>query len=254
MRFSKVADFLLDLLYVPKCAGCGEPVEPGLGAEGALCLTCRTKWEKEKRTVCAVCGGVPKSCTCMPPFLRDVPNLYRSALVPYHRRGGKALVNTVIFDLKRRHHGALEQFLGKELSYLLRTHLARHGLARSQCVLTYPARSSRAMREYGYDHMEYVTRYLAKETGISFLKCFRRRGGREQKDLDGEERMRNVQKSLLLQNNVNVLGKTVVLVDDVLTTGATMRVAAEELFSAGAENVVILTISATVKETPLQTE
>ena len=66
-----------------------------------------------------------------------------------------------------------------------------------------------------------------------------------QKELDAASRLKNAKKSFSLRKNTDAVGKKFVIVDDVITTGATVRACEELLYSAGAASVFVISIAKT---------
>jgi competence protein ComFC len=76
------------------------------------------------------------------------------------------------------------------------------------------------------------------------LDCIERRSyTRTQTQFDRSERMRNLRNAFALRKSSVVLGKNLVLLDDVLTTGSTLHECALALRKAGAESVRAITVA-----------
>jgi competence protein ComFC len=99
-------------------------------------------------------------------------------------------------------------------------------------------------RERGYNQVELITSALAQSTkiphGNSILK--RVRNTRSQVGLDPTARFSNLEQAFFAER-ASVLGRRVLLVDDLLTSGATIVSCAEALFRGGASHVYALTIA-----------
>ena len=67
-----------------------------------------------------------------------------------------------------------------------------------------------------------------------------------QTELDAKQRWTNMQGAFKMKNSTDLAGKTVILIDDLFTTGATVHSAAETLKTAGAARVGVLTFSLTM--------
>ncbi len=99
------------------------------------------------------------------------------------------------------------------------------------------------LEERGFNQSELITRELSKRTGIrcDTRALIRARATTPQYGLTKGERAINV--SSAFKANHRVKGKNVILVDDVLTSGATAAACAQALLEAGAESVSVLTIA-----------
>ncbi|MDE0073428.1 MAG: phosphoribosyltransferase family protein [Gammaproteobacteria bacterium] len=112
-------------------------------------------------------------------------------------------------------------------------------------VVTYVPTSSAHRRRRGYDQAELLARALAGRTGLAFAHLLeRRRQKRTQVSLHPQQRMANVRDAFSLRPGADRLHRgNVLLVDDVLTTGATARAAAETLARAGVGRVALVTFA-----------
>jgi competence protein ComFC len=99
-------------------------------------------------------------------------------------------------------------------------------------------------RQRGYNQVELITSALARSTkiphGNSILK--RVRNTRSQVGLDPTARFSNLEQAFSAESG-SILGLRVLLVDDLLTSGATIVTCAEALFRGGASKVYALTIA-----------
>ena len=90
---------------------------------------------------------------------------------------------------------------------------------------------------------------LAKELGklnglpVDNFTLAKKRKTRPQVEFSGKERVKNVKGAFSVQNPENIKGKHVVLIDDVLTTGSTLKECALALKAAGAKSVDALTVA-----------
>jgi ComF family protein len=101
----------------------------------------------------------------------------------------------------------------------------------------------RRIKERGYNQVEMISMPLAEKLGIPYTSkaLVRARETRSQVGLSAEERLQNVNGAF--EARTKALGKTILLVDDVATTGATLSSGAEALYSAGAEEVFAFTVA-----------
>ncbi|HIS49725.1 MAG TPA: ComF family protein [Candidatus Gallacutalibacter pullistercoris] len=109
--------------------------------------------------------------------------------------------------------------------------------------------SQERLRERGYDQSELVARRLARELGRPCRPLLRKiKNNRVQHELHLEERRRNVQGVYAAEEN-RVRGKRILLIDDIVTSGSTLRECANCLLAAGAIEVHCAAIAdAFVKE------
>jgi ComF family protein len=92
--------------------------------------------------------------------------------------------------------------------------------------------------ERGFNQSELLAKHLSKETGLPMLDGLKRaRYTEPQAQQDREGRLNNV-KDAFVWKGEDIQGQTILLVDDVVSTGATLKACAEALLSAGAKEVV----------------
>ena len=206
-----------DLLYPPKCPFCGRVVDRG---DPIPCPKCRDTlpWV-EPGDVCAP----PEGCNaCLSPlWYRD---LAREAVRRYKFGGGQ-------------NHAAV---LGTLMAQCLRERW--DGPADS---ITWAPLSARRLRERGYDQAELLARRVGELSGLPAVPTLEkiRHTVAQSRIEDDSARLANVQRAYRLLPGVDLPGQTVVLVDDVVTTGATLSQCAALLRQAGAARVVALTLA-----------
>ncbi len=101
--------------------------------------------------------------------------------------------------------------------------------------------------ERGYNQSEILAKRLAKRAGLAFMgrALSRQRPTLSQVGLSREQRVINVDGAFYAERGT-VTNKTVLLVDDVITTGATLNSCSESLINAGAREVYGLTLARSV--------
>ena len=225
---------LKDLLYPTKCVACGELLsERG----GVFCRACFDSYENAKQQICSRCFHPRCRCTC-PSFglgkagLRRLVKLYR-----YQPSEGDLPENRILYALKQKRLQNVFDFLSGELSESIDEALTQR--EKETAILVPCPRSDAAKRKNGYDHTVELCRSLSKITGYPVSFALRRApGGSVQKKLSSEERLRNVSGRFSVANGVDLTGKTVLLVDDVTTSGATILECRRAVKRAGASRIV----------------
>jgi ComF family protein len=103
-------------------------------------------------------------------------------------------------------------------------------------------------RERGYNQAALLSLGLSRHYGIAHTKdlIIRRKMTTTQTDLGAKQRWTNMEAAFKIKNPTDAQGKSIVLVDDLFTTGATVHNAAQALKAAGAAKVGVLTFSITI--------
>ena len=227
------------MVFVPHCTACGERIAPG---RGTLCAKCLSAYELALLETCPHCGSVLSACTC----LGD--NLGRSGLTAlfklfyYHPRDN-AVQNMMIYALKHRADRRVIERLSFDLAQVIKKHCDIVG---DDYLLTYAPRSRKAKRAHGFDHMAYLSRAVAARLGIPCVPLLSRHGGAEQKkQRDTGARYRNMKDAYRYIGRVALKGKHILLLDDLMTSGATLKAAARTLRRAGAVRVSAAVLAVT---------
>lgn len=204
----------------------------------ALCSACRAFYEKEKREHCPHCGKPHVFCECNLDCYRYFH------LLPYHPHDSDSIARKLVLCAKTHASRSLLRFEAKELSALLQV----RGILHDRYVITYVPRSRHSRMEYGFDQAELLAKALAKELDFAFASFFKHKGNAKQKTLTALERSSNAAASYVLDGDhaFYARGKRIILLDDVVTTGSSMKSCANLLRRAGAVEVVLLSLARTV--------
>ena len=112
-------------------------------------------------------------------------------------------------------------------------------------IVPVPTRADK-IRERGYDQCDLLGKTLASRIKLPVVGALSRAlDARDQVGLSGRERRENVYGTVKLVDGAMIKGKTVLLVDDVLTTGSTVSECARVLKRAGAIAVYAVTVAIT---------
>lgn len=132
-------------------------------------------------------------------------------------------VKDLIFTLKSSPDKNCEKFWADELSAFILDYFGKKGIDKSEFILTYPPRTKQSVKQYGFDHMKGLCRRVAEKTGMKFETVFSHRGRKIQKKLNSSERDINAKISFSILPGSVVKGKKYLIVDDVITSGSTVR-------------------------------
>lgn len=250
----KLRDVLFYLFFPPRCCACGQLMQRNiLDIEpGAFCESCERKWMLSKLENCEKCGLEATSCRCMPRTLRASGAASVLHLVSYST--ADSVGKRGILYLKRHNNKRVIRFFAREMSFVLREYLESTYTSGESVLLSFVPRSLGNERRYGFDQSELICRELANEIrGKEFRLLARKRSmSDEQKKLESRERIENAEQMFSLSKVDFALldrkYRCIVLVDDVMTTGASLGAATKLLSEKFHGRIVCLTIGKTVKE------
>ncbi len=230
---------LLDCLLPPHCCACGERLVERIGA-GRLCRACRSNLEVLPLGGCLRCGepaGVEANGQ------DRCGNDHRAlaglafAVAPFRYRGtGGALVRS----LKLKGDFAALHALSVAMVEVVSVRLL--GTFRRPVLVSVPMHAARRRRR-GFDQAELLAEAIGRSLSLEVAKgaMVRCRETIPQGDARVASRKQNVAGAFAVARSSTLCGKSVVLVDDVMTSGATARECAAQLREAGAHTVALLT-------------
>jgi competence protein ComFC len=215
----------LDLLFPPACGGCGK-----IGSH--WCVECQQHVQILNGTLCEVCGlpqdtdGICNTCRAERPHFHAL-----RAWVVFEDPIRKALLR-----LKYYRNFSLGDALAVQM-----TDFVRDLNWPIDMLIPIPLGRQR-MKERGYNQAGMIAEPLARALGIEFAPkaLVRSKETRSQVGLSKQERQKNV---LGVFQATGVSGKTILVLDDVSTTGSTLSSSAEALLSSGASDVYALTVA-----------
>jgi ComF family protein len=233
-RLRHVGEALLDLLLPRVCAACGRPLQQV--DEGLICGRCWSRIDPLPAPQCPRCGhpappGRCEWCALLPPFVRAVRSVCSAT-----SGAGPAIIAALKYD---GWSGAADGMAER----MARLAWPRDVLEERAAVVPVPLARARA-RERGYNQSELLARGLAFRWNVPvWADCVERaKGTVTQTRLTPDERRRNVCGAFrAVPGAVNFRGAHLVLVDDVVTTGATLNECASALHDAGARIVSYVT-------------
>jgi ComF family protein len=235
--FVSSARFLLkslaDFVFPPICYGCDSEVEAGL-----VCEACRLDLFTHELAVCSKCG---RPCTpstnrcgqCATPF-----NLSRVRGLGLYVPPFDKLIQAFKYSGKTR----VGELLGQALAALVRQDEL---LSAADAVCPVPLHPAR-LRERGFNQSLLLAAAISMDSGKPLADCLVRckNTSTQTRKTSPEARRKNLEGAFRIRTGAGVAGKTLLLVDDVMTTGATLDQAAQELLKGGAASVLGVVIAA----------
>jgi ComF family protein len=231
---------LLDFALPARCAGCGTIVDEVhsfcpecwkqiefLGDNG--CSTCGLPLEATDAELCGVCIAAP-------------PQIHRTrSAVAYDE-----LSRSIAIRLKYGRKVALARTMAR----YMKPHVT--ACAEKAVLVPVPLHRGRLWQR-GFNQSALVARELARQTGLHSEPRLLKRTKRTPplKGMSLRQRRRTVAGAFSVDPSVNLQGRTIVLVDDVLTTGSTANACARALKRAGAERVELVSWARVIRPSRL---
>lgn len=232
----------VDLIFPPLCQVCGDR------SQAAICDGCQSQIKFIERPWCARCGlpfpplatGVGECAHCR----NGKPAYDVARSVGYYDGPLRDALRAFKYRRKVRLSGALAGMLARRFEALR----GERDLPAPDCLVPVPLHWRRRWRR-GFNQSLLLCRDLARlldSVPVTEL-LVRRRATQPQTELRRRARLENLRGAFALRRGTEVAGKHVVVVDDMMTTGATLHECAKVLKRAKCATVVCLTVGRQVR-------
>lgn len=187
-----------------------------------LCEKCASQALITKKPSCVLCnaltphGQICKSCRTRTKL--------SGASISYHYEG---VSKELIKRLKYQQQRSIARFFGSRLT------LPDHA---TFDLVSFVPSDGKARRARGYNQAELLAKQFAKSHDLPLQNTLLRKKHARQVGLSRQQRLEMIQDNFVTRGDL-VVGKKILLVDDVITTGATMRECAKTLKAAGASKI-----------------
>lgn len=209
------ANCFLDFLYNhgEECVACGEYLHSHKGI--SICSECSTEIKMCNKSFEILNEGMGILC---------YSSFYYSGL-------GKELIGR----LKYKSDFKAGEVLAKYMSNTIKSYNLSFDL------ITYVPSSKVSMKKRGYNQSEYLAKRIGNEIQVKVLSLLKKtKETKDQIGLSGEERWKNLEGCFEAVNEKVLKGKKILLVDDVITTGATAFHCSKLMLNKGADKVYIV--------------
>lgn len=221
----------LDLLFPPKtnCILCGKVIR-----EGKICLDCESNLPFIVGNKCVICGKpIIDGDKC--PDCMETNHVFTRSISPFEYDD---TIKSLIARFKYYKERSLSEFFAE---YMYK-YIKEDGVE-FDTIVPVPLHRTK-LDERGYNQSELLARELSYRFDVIMSKPLRRiKNTKSQTGLKREERMKNLKGAFKVVYADLVKDKTVLLVDDVLTTGSTLDECAKVLRESCAKDVFAATIA-----------
>ncbi|MBE6700790.1 MAG: ComF family protein [Ruminococcaceae bacterium] len=210
--------YILDLVFPPICISCNKVLY--IDEKLPFCKECYKEIVEAKRDAIKDLGN------------RNVDKCY----FLYSYKNEK--VQQMVFHAKNVFSKKFAEYFRKEIEASLK----EHNLIDKLDLIVFVPRDRSGKRKYGFDQAEELAKETSSATGIPYESIIKRVGkAKKQKFLKAEERIENVKNKFTTKGNV--IDKSILVVDDVVTTGATVCEIARILKENGAKSIYVFTLA-----------
>ncbi|WP_176759032.1 ComF family protein [Alkaliphilus peptidifermentans] len=211
--------------------------------EGITCVICKKSIYKEKYSLCKDCYSkiafLDTGIWIQTSAIREAIPIRIFSVVKYNNASKK-----IIYRLKYNQ----ETFMARMMAEMMMDYILKAGIM-FNCIVAVPLHKKRE-KERGFNQAYLLAKYLSKGCNIPCIKnnLIRIRDTKVMHHLSRQSRQKNVEEAFYILDPVEFANKEILLIDDIVTTGATVEACCKILIEAGASSVKVLTLARRTKE------
>ncbi|MCL2719987.1 MAG: double zinc ribbon domain-containing protein [Treponema sp.] len=216
-----------NILFPDECVICYENLTDLNEIRTGMCLRCLLSIKYEKENRCYICGKplISENEICLQCRTNEnriyeriwmifpYTGKYRNLLAGYKFKKNLMIINIFLLIIK--------EVIENEV------------VLKDAVIVPVPPRPGK-IKNTGWDQIEYLVRQIEKQSNIKVNRCLKRIKSKTQKQLNRNERKKNLEGRILINGKAP---ETALVIDDVITTGSTMEVCALALKKAGTKKV-----------------
>lgn len=218
---------LIALFYPRICCGCGNPLFKG---EQVICLNCNIKLPRTE-------FGFNTDNPVEKLFWGRFPVPHASSFL-YFRKSG--LAQRLVHQLKYKGNREIGIYLGQLYGQEIKEEIQR---IKPDIIITVPLHLER-LKSRGYNQSDEIASGFSEATGIPFIRnvLIRKEITDTQTRKRRFERWENMESKFILNENISITGQHILLIDDVITTGATIEACGTVLTAVKGVSVSIISL------------
>jgi ComF family protein len=214
----------------------------------AYCLTCKQSLDSQQQQLCLACEyALPinenyKNPQQNPLFQRFVGRFAIQYAFSYLNFVNKGKTQKLLHELKYEGNQEIGEYLGLQFGKLL----YENGFATAfDLIVPIPLHSSK-LKQRGYNQVDCIAKGMATTMQIAWQAdaLIRTRANQQQAKQDKEGRLANASALFVVNENVDIKGKNILLLDDMITSGATIEAAALPIIEAGCQTMSVASLAA----------
>ncbi|MGH4051846.1 MAG: ComF family protein [Clostridium sp.] len=190
-------------------------------------------YSQEGEALCSFCKGKLRRCG-ENFYIGKGDEKYLAMSVFYY----SSIIKELIIRLKYKNDFTCGEILAEYMVRFIKNSELQFDL------ISFVPMTKRALKIRGYNQSEFLANYLSRLLNIKVIcNLVKTYDTKDQIGLSGEERWVNMEKCFKIEKNKFIKNKNILLIDDVITTGATAFQCANALKENGANNIYVLTIA-----------
>lgn len=234
----KAIDTVLKIIYPNRCMGCS--VLLNANSDSPLCAQCIKDFEEYKGNRCEKCGRIMEhKGKCI-----DCNSQKRYFDKGYCMAEYKGSLRNAILSFKYGNKLRYADYLG----FVLLSYASREISAKYDYITAVPLHSKR-LRQRGYNQSELITKAIAEGLDITYSNILvRQKETKPQNSLNKKQRYENIKGAFEMAKGQNIENKSILIIDDIYTTGATINECCKVLKKNKAKIVDFLVLSCRADE------
>ena len=228
-----ISNLLLELIFPGRCAVCDSVLA---WSQKEICEECSRKLEYSDGNVCMKCGK---------PVKPEEEYCYDCKKKVHYFKQGAALfsyeyIRTSLYKFKYSGRREYAAFYGRQMAYHMEE---KRRLWKPEALIPVPIHKKK-LKKRGYNQAELIAKQLSEYWNIPVITnlVVRCKNTRPMKEIVGTDRQNNLKKAFKLGVN-DVKLSTIIIIDDIYTTGSTIDAVSKVCLEAGISRVYFLTVS-----------
>lgn len=239
MSLAEVLNDMSDVLFPPQCLGCAEILHTL--NDQIFCPTCKEQIHLITGSICHICGTTfpdsPAESHLCADCLEKKPYFSCARAVFSYEN----IILNAIHRFKYKRNISIGETLA---SFMTDFQFPNMDYADYSIILPVPLHIKR-LRERGFNQSLILARAIGEkhQMPVDFSLLKRHKFTLTQTGSNKKERKQNIKGAFEVTDKKKIAGKSIILIDDVYTTGATVNECAKTLIKAGAQKVSVLTLA-----------
>ena len=236
----KFKDYLLNIIAPPRCMSCN--VHLPLDSSALFCYECSKSYKVNSKNTCALCGKpIPENSDKTCSDCKATKKYYIKNVSRYLYDG---CIKNAIQNMKFKRRMWISYEFGKTLCSTVKK---EYGDIDFDMILYVPM-TPISERVRGFNQSAEIAQVISKNLGIPVCDkvLYKKAGRKTQSGLNRKDRIENIKNAFIVRHPELIVDKTILLIDDVFTTGSTVNECARTLKKNGTLAIYSATV-ATVK-------